>query len=597
MAIISHTMNFVYNFVLNLILKNMKKIYFLSLTLLMSIFSFGQATDLYFGMYSEGSSNNKFIQIYNGTNLAVDLSSYSVELYANGAVTATNTQTFTAGTMLAAGDVYVLYNSGSNAAIIAAGDASSTTCNFNGDDAIALKKLGTVIDVIGSIGVDPGTAWAVGSTADGTLNHTIVRKLSVCSPNAVNLSSFGTDDTNSEWTVYAIDAEWGQIGTHVGCSTAPSLTVSSPANNLTFSPETNSMPISLIVNNFNVANGTGNGHIHYTVNGGSVVMKYDTTPISLTSLTPGVYTVYLELVDNSHMPIVPAVNTTVTFTIASYNVVANLAALRADVIANGANKYYQISSNPVITYARTTRNQKYVQDASAAVLIDDLSGTISTPMVAGDAVAGLKGQASLFSGVLQFLPVTNATIASSGNTVTPQVVTAADITANIETYESELVQINNSTFTTADGIIVFATNTNYDLNDGSSIAFRTIFAEANYIGQLVPSGSANRVVLVAEFNGTAQVVARSTADVILSSSSFSQIDGLKMYPNPTKNNLFIETALNSNINVSIVNMLGKEVVNANVVNNTVNVANLTSGIYIVKITEEGKTSTKKLIIE
>ena len=84
---------------------------------------------------------------------------------------------------------------------------------------------------------------------------------------------------------------------------------------------------------------------------------------------------------------------------------------------------------------------------------------------------------------------------------------------------------------------------------------------------------------------------------VLGAASFSQIDGLKMYPNPTKNNLFIETALNSDINVSIVNMLGKEVVNAKVANNTVNVSNLTSGIYIVKITEEGKTSTKKLIIE
>ena len=83
----------------------------------------------------------------------------------------------------------------------------------------------------------------------------------------------------------------------------------------------------------------------------------------------------------------------------------------------------------------------------------------------------------------------------------------------------------------------------------------------------------------------------------LSASSFSQIEGLKMYPNPTKNNLYIQTALNSDINVSIVNMLGKEVVNTKLVNNTVNVSNLTSGIYIVKITEEGKISTKKLIIE
>ena len=84
---------------------------------------------------------------------------------------------------------------------------------------------------------------------------------------------------------------------------------------------------------------------------------------------------------------------------------------------------------------------------------------------------------------------------------------------------------------------------------------------------------------------------------VLGSSSFSQIDGLKMYQNPSKNNLFIETALNSDINISIVNMLGKEVVNTKVINNTINVSNLTSGIYIVKITEEGKISTKKLIIE
>ena len=94
-----------------------------------------------------------------------------------------------------------------------------------------------------------------------------------------------------------------------------------------------------------------------------------------------------------------------------------------------------------------------------------------------------------------------------------------------------------------------------------------------------------------------ELTINTTPTFTLSSSSFSQIDGLKMYPNPTKNNLFIETALNNDINVSIVNMLGKEVLNTKVVNNTVNVSNLTSGIYIVKITEEGKTSTKKLIIE
>lgn len=91
-------------------------------------------------------------------------------------------------------------------------------------------------------------------------------------------------------------------------------------------------------------------------------------------------------------------------------------------------------------------------------------------------------------------------------------------------------------------------------------------------------------------------ISTSALEYNLSASSFSQIDGLKLYPNPAKNNLYIETTLNSNIHVSIVNMLGKEVIKTKVNNNTVNISNLTSGVYIVKITEENKTSTKKLII-
>jgi hypothetical protein len=89
----------------------------------------------------------------------------------------------------------------------------------------------------------------------------------------------------------------------------------------------------------------------------------------------------------------------------------------------------------------------------------------------------------------------------------------------------------------------------------------------------------------------------TTPNFTLTSQSFSQIDGLKMYPNPAKNNLFIETALNSDINVSIINVLGKEVINSKVSNNAVNISGLTPGMYIVKVTENGKTSTKKLIIE
>jgi hypothetical protein len=39
------------------------------------------------------------------------------------------------------------------------------------------------------------------------------------------------------------------------------------------------------------------------------------------------------------------------------------------------------------------------------------------------------------------------------------------------------------------------------------------------------------------------------------------------------------------------------VIKSDVINNTVNVSSLSTGIYVVKITEEGKTATRKLVID
>jgi hypothetical protein len=160
-------------------------------------------TELFFSEYGEGGSNNKWLEIYNGTGAAIDLSAYSVELYSNGASTATNTLTFAPGTMLADGDVYVIYNSSSAAAIIAEGDVSSNVTFFNGDDAVALLKGTTVIDVIGVIGNDPGSSWTVGTGS--TVNYTLVRKSTVLGP----VTTFDP----AEWDVYPQDT-FDYIGSH-----------------------------------------------------------------------------------------------------------------------------------------------------------------------------------------------------------------------------------------------------------------------------------------------------------------------------------------------------------------------------------------------
>ncbi|VXB25441.1 Por secretion system C-terminal sorting domain-containing protein [Flavobacterium sp. 9AF] len=578
----------------------MKKLYFL-FTLFITFLSFAQSTDLYFSMYAEGSSNNKFYEIYNGTGSSVDLGNYSVELYANGATTATNTLTFPASTMLASGDVYVVYNSSSNATIISAGDISSSTCNYNGDDALALLKLGSVIDVIGQIGSDPGTAWNVGSTTGATVNHTLVRKNSVCSPNPVALSSFGTDDTTSEWIVYAIDAEWGQIGSHSGCSTLPSLAISSPSNATLFNPLTTSVNVSFSVANFTVANGTGDGYIKYSVNGGSAVDQFDTSDIVIPVTQGGSYAVALELVDNAGNPLSTPITDNVVFSVDILYVMQDIAGLRADVLSNGVGRYYQINSTPTITYKRATRNQKYIQDGTAAILIDDNNGIITVGNQ-GDGLSGLVGQSFDFNGLLEFVPVQNATVAT-GATITPQVVTIADVIATPEDYESELLQINGVTFDATN--TTFATNTNVPVTAPTATTFRPIFSEADYIGQNIPTSATNIICFAGQSTAanvptTNQVylVARSLADLTLETKSFDAIAGLKMYPNPlTGNILNFSSNANAAMTVQVYDVLGKEVVKGNVINNTFNTGNLNAGIYIVKITEEGKTATRKLVVK
>jgi predicted extracellular nuclease len=163
--------------------------------------------DLFISEYIEGSSNNKALEIYNGTGAAVDLSVYSIGLYSNGAVTGLFT---TLSGTLAAGEVFVIANSAANAAILAQADLTFSYVsgqfgvNWNGDDAVALLKNGVVIDVFGVIGTDPGSFWPVNGDGD-TVDNTLVRKSTV--------KTGVTTWDPAQWNVYAVDTTT-YLGSH-----------------------------------------------------------------------------------------------------------------------------------------------------------------------------------------------------------------------------------------------------------------------------------------------------------------------------------------------------------------------------------------------
>lgn len=167
-----------------------------------------QPTELFISEYVEGSSNNKAIEIYNGTGVAVNLAAggYNLQMFFNGNPAATLTINLT-GTV-AAGDVYVVAQSLSNATILAQADQTNGSGWFNGDDAVVLRKGTTIIDSVGQAGVDPGTEWGAGlqSTADNTLR----RRATVCAgdENATDVFSPAT-----EWDGFAQDTFTG-LGAH-----------------------------------------------------------------------------------------------------------------------------------------------------------------------------------------------------------------------------------------------------------------------------------------------------------------------------------------------------------------------------------------------
>ncbi len=172
--------------------------------------AYSVATDLIFSEYVEGTSNNKYIEIFNGTGESVDLSDYQVLLFSNGSATVSRTLQLS-GT-LAHGDVIVLKNTGAALTLPEGVDpiADNTVITFNGNDALALKKVSTdeYVDVFGKIGHDPGTAWTGGGVT--TVNKTLVRKPTVTSGVTTNP---GTFDPSLEWIQYDIDTAT-YLGSH-----------------------------------------------------------------------------------------------------------------------------------------------------------------------------------------------------------------------------------------------------------------------------------------------------------------------------------------------------------------------------------------------
>lgn len=167
--------------------------------------------DLFISEYVEGSSYNKYLELYNGSSSMIDLTKYTVKLYLNGSSSAGNSVKLDvvsgSGTLEAGGIIVLKYTSAALELPVGVIAYPTSACNFNGDDAITLEKDGIVIDVFGEVGVDPGNSWSIAGSGSAAVDKTVRRISSITQGNA-NWSI----SSASEWIVITATDDVSNLG-------------------------------------------------------------------------------------------------------------------------------------------------------------------------------------------------------------------------------------------------------------------------------------------------------------------------------------------------------------------------------------------------
>lgn len=101
------------------------------------------------------------------------------------------------------------------------------------------------------------------------------------------------------------------------------------------------------------------------------------------------------------------------------------------------------------------------------------------------------------------------------------------------------------------------------------------------------------ILFLVSLNGYSQTALRNM-------SPPEQIEGLTIYPNPVSNNkpfIYITSKNNLSKTVDVFNVLGKRIFSVSLIGKELNISMLSTGVYILKITENKVSETRKLVIK
>lgn len=77
-----------------------------------------------------------------------------------------------------------------------------------------------------------------------------------------------------------------------------------------------------------------------------------------------------------------------------------------------------------------------------------------------------------------------------------------------------------------------------------------------------------------------------------------ETSSFKLYPNPAFDDVvYVTTAKNKSKDIVIYNVFGEAVLKDRITTNSLNISKLSPGVYVLKLTEENKAMTRKLVVK
>ncbi len=400
-----------------------------------------------------------------------------------------------------------------------------------------------------------------------------------------------------------------------GSSTTPTLSITAPTNGATLNSQ--DVDVTFEILNFNVANGSGDGHIVYNVDGGTNIDKFDTTDIALTGLAFGDHTVNIELVDNSGASLATPVSSDVSFTISqiqtlpyteSFDYTAAETLTEQDawtslfsgddvLIASGNLNYSSLSgfgnsisfdgggADPVVDFTPTNSGKIY---SSFMLKIDALDAAATNGYF-----GILRNDNGGYESRLWISPLSATTYSvgiSNGGSLT-------EISSDVHNIGDTVFIVFN--YDIDNDTVSVWTNPGLGVAEPTASATEASLTSGNTFTQFLlrqDSATETPTLIMDELR-----IGTTWADVTpgtLSNSVFNTVEKFKIYPNPTNSGLVtIQSTSTEAINVTVFDILGKQISSNKVLNNKLDVSNLNAGVYLLNITQNNLTTTKKLVVK